>query len=177
MTDFVKLYAVDSKAAKVKYYDEKVGFRTDNEEGQAQKAKMLRKYLEGMQWVLYYYYRGAPHWRWYYPYHYAPLISDLGLNIVDDFLKGEKTIEEFEIDDNCPENKRPYTPFQQLFAIYPIKSLNLIPKEYTEVATTELKEFFPTSFSVDLNGKTLAWEAIVLFLSSLRNFSSLPKKN
>ena len=49
---------------------------------------MLRKYLEGTQWVLYYYYKGAQHWRWYYPYHYAPIISDLGKNIVQDFLRG-----------------------------------------------------------------------------------------
>jgi 5'-3' exonuclease len=46
------------------------------------KKKMLLKYLEGLQWVLYYYYRGAQHWRWYYPFHYAPMISDIDENIV-----------------------------------------------------------------------------------------------
>jgi 5'-3' exoribonuclease 1 len=62
------------------------------EEGQLALKKMLHKYLEGLQWVLFYYYKGVQHWRWYYPYHYAPLISDLGQNIVNTFLQGKNTI-------------------------------------------------------------------------------------
>jgi 5'-3' exoribonuclease 1 len=73
---------------------------------------MLRRYLEGMQWVMYYYYQGAKHWRWYYPYHYPPMISDLGDDIVQTFLGGNNTITEFKEDSNCSKNKLPYTPFQ-----------------------------------------------------------------
>ena len=72
---------------------------------------MLFRYLEGMQWVLYYYYKGAQHWRWYYPYHYAPMISDLGNNIVRDFLEGQTTIQQFKTDVHCNHNPKPYTPF------------------------------------------------------------------
>jgi hypothetical protein len=28
--------------------------------------------------VLAYYYRGLPSWSWYFPFHYAPLATDLG---------------------------------------------------------------------------------------------------
>jgi len=44
----------------------------------------------------------------------------------------------------------------------PTHSFELLPKEYLALAEGELKDAFPSSFDVDLNGKTLAWEAIVL---------------
>lgn len=46
--------------------------------------------------------------------------------------------------------------------ILPTNSFNLIPSEYLQLADGVLKEYFPKNFGVDLNGKTLAWEAIVL---------------
>ena len=73
---------------------------------------MLKKYLEGLQWVLYYYYKGAQHWRWYYPYHYAPMISDLGKDICVNFLDGKPIITDFEVDINCTADPSPVTPFQ-----------------------------------------------------------------
>jgi 5'-3' exonuclease len=160
MTDFVKIYAEDSNKAKEFYYKTKVHMDITTESGQQQRRKMLKKYLEGMQWVLYYYYRGSSHWRWYYPYHYAPMISDLGINIVAEFL-GTTTITSFEVDFNCPANKMPYTPFQQLLCIMPLKSFKLLPHEYLEIPN-RMAEDYPSNFAVDLNGKTNAWEAIVL---------------
>ena len=44
----------------------------------------------------------------------------------------------------------------------PIKSFHLLPDRYKTIATGNLNKFFPSDFEVDLNGKTLAWEAIVL---------------
>jgi 5'-3' exoribonuclease 1 len=160
MTEFVKKYSEDAQLAKQFYYQTKVEFDIGTDEGAFCRKKMLKKYLEGMQWVLYYYYKGAPHWRWYYPYHYAPMISDLGINIVQDFL-GTTTIREFEIDHNCPVNTLPFTPFQQLLCIMPIRSFKLLPPQFLEIPQ-RMDASFPSNFSVDLNGKTNAWEAIVL---------------
>lgn len=88
MVNFVNTYKEDANEAKRNYYQAKLKFDVKEPNGKIKLHKMLYRYLEGMQWVLYYYYRGAPHWRWYYPYHYAPMISDLGSNIVNDFLGG-----------------------------------------------------------------------------------------
>ena len=89
--EFVTIYAEDPVQAKKKYYLEKVGFDIEEESGEEKRRVMMKKYLEGLQWVLYYYYKGCTHWRWYYPFHYSPMVSDLGSSIVRDFL-GSKTV-------------------------------------------------------------------------------------
>jgi hypothetical protein len=40
------------------------------------------------------------------------MISDLGSNIVEDFLGGINLITEFKEDEHCKADKKPYTPFQ-----------------------------------------------------------------
>ena len=44
----------------------------------------------------------------------------------------------------------------------PLKSFRLLPKCYETIARGELAPYFPDDFDIDLNGKTLAWEAICL---------------
>lgn len=91
------------------------------------------------------------------------MISDLGRNIVSEYLNGGTVIKEFKIDVHCSANPKPYTPFQQLLTILPIKSLRpFVPKEYVQLAEGVLKDYFPDDFEIDLNGRTLAWEAIIL---------------
>ena len=111
---------------------------------------------------MHYYYSGAKHWRWFYPYHYAPMISDMG-NVMQKLLGNKATISEFKVDTNCSSNPEPYTPFQQLLCILPIKSLeNCLPIEYSQLAKGTLKEYFPDTFEIDLNGKSVSWQAEIL---------------
>ena len=111
MSNFVNTYKDSAGKAKRTYYLSKLKFDLNDAKGRQDLRKLLFCYIEGMQWVFLYYYKGAPHWRWYYPYHYAPLISDLGQNIVEDFLGGQRIITEFKTDSHCSAEKRPYTPF------------------------------------------------------------------
>jgi 5'-3' exonuclease len=162
MAEFNKRYHSNPTDAKAFYYSTKVKFDVSSDEGHSKKKRMLKKYLEGLQWVLFYYYKGAQHWRWYYPYHYAPMISDIGDDIVRNYLSGNVTIDEFETDTNCAANPYAYTPFQQLSAILPFKSFHLLPDHYKELVNGPLNEFFPDDFDIDLNGRALPWEAACL---------------
>lgn len=65
--------------------------------------------------MLEYYYRGVASWDWFYPYHYAPMASDL----VD---LGSVNVE-FSLG-------QPFLPYQQLLAVLPAASAKLLPAPY-----------------------------------------------
>jgi len=58
---------------KDKYYDEK--FHWENEVKETELVTLCENYVQGLQWVLYYYYRGVASWPWFYRYHYSPMTS------------------------------------------------------------------------------------------------------
>ena len=57
---------------KDKYYKGKFDWGLENED---ETRKLTENYVQGLQWVLFYYYRGVASWSWFYGYHYAPMIS------------------------------------------------------------------------------------------------------
>ena len=66
--------------------------------------------------MLQYYYRGVASWTWYYPYHYAPMASDLsrGLGCLTAAF-------DYGI---------PFQPFEQLLAVQPPQSAGLLPEPF-----------------------------------------------
>jgi 5'-3' exonuclease len=147
----VQNYVQSIDKAKEFYYKEKLHFDITTEDGKKEKEKMFNLYLEGLQWVLYYYYKGIQNWRWYYPYHYAPLISDFNTitynpNLNNIFINNKTN---------------PFKPFQSLLFILPKTSFNLLPKCYEEILK-EIPEYYPENFKIDYNGKHTSWEAIAL---------------
>ena len=90
------------EAWKEMYYREKLELKIGQP---APLAELEQAYFEGLNWVLQYYYRGVASWTWYYPFHYAPMASDLASGmgaLTCDFDYGV-----------------PFRPFEQLLAVQP----------------------------------------------------------
>lgn len=146
------------------YYKEKFGWGLDNEEGM---RHLTENYVQGLQWVLYYYYRGVASWPWFYQYHYSPMISDVrkGLGANMNFQLGQ-----------------PFRPFQQLMGVLPDRSKKIVPTVYHELMTSKdspIIDFYPRDFALDMNGKKQEWEAVVKipFIEEKRLLSAMAPKD
>ncbi|KAL7387581.1 hypothetical protein ABVT39_025645 [Epinephelus coioides] len=141
------MFETEFRQYKRTYYMTKMGVDVVSDDFLAKQAKC---YVEGIQWILHYYYHGVQSWSWYYPYHYAPFLSDIkniaGLKLTFDLGK-------------------PFMPFQQLLAVLPAASMELLPQSYRHLMTSEsspIITYYPVDFKTDLNGKQQEWEAVVL---------------
>merc|ERR1719414_1175542 len=139
---------------KQRYYFEKFKLKQDDLVDFLQRIR--KAYIEGLCWVLVYYYQGCQSWTWFYPYHYAPFASDL---IGCSNLKcGDRNYFQFG---------KPFMPFQQLMSVLPPVSAAEagIPKAMIELMRqpfSPLIDFYPQDFGLDLNGKRYTWQAVIL---------------
>uniref|UniRef100_A0A672V840 5'-3' exoribonuclease 1 n=1 Tax=Strigops habroptila TaxID=2489341 RepID=A0A672V840_STRHB len=141
------LFETEFRQYKRTYYMTKMGVEVVSDDFLADQAEC---YVQAIQWILHYYYHGVQSWSWYYPYHYAPYLSDIR-NI------GELKIK-FELG-------KPFMPFEQLLAVLPAASKDLLPKCYQHLMISQdspIIEYYPPDFKTDLNGKQQEWEAVVL---------------
>ena len=140
------------KEVKEFYYKEKLNIDIKTIEGKKERDKMFHLYLEGLQWILYYYYRGLKSWKWYYPYHYPPMISDfseINLSLYGIFSKFDK------------DKSQPFAPYQSLLLILPKQSFNLLPNCYQKIPN-EIPYYFPDKVEIDYNGKSASYESLLL---------------
>ena len=149
-------------------------------------APLIFRYIEGMQWVMHYYYSGVCSWGWFYDYHYAPRISGVyrylsptlawcSYSQQTDFVGVEKMSFQFELG-------KPFRPFEQLMGVLPEASKELIPPPYRvshdilffrgmvpysvlqplmSNVDSPILDFYPRDFEQDMNGKKQEWEAVV----------------
>ncbi|KAL8801432.1 MAG: hypothetical protein Q9182_004449 [Xanthomendoza sp. 2 TL-2023] len=130
-----------------RYYENK--FKVDPQDI-AFRNTVARAYTQGLAWVLLYYFQGCPSWTWYYPYHYAPFAAD--------FVEIEKIDIQFE-------KGRIFKPFEQLMGVLPAASNHAIPEVFRSLMSdedSEILDFYPTEFPIDLNGKKFAWQGVAL---------------
>ncbi|EEB98505.1 hypothetical protein MPER_01971, partial [Moniliophthora perniciosa FA553] len=146
-----------------RYYQQKFGVEYTDKEF---RKKLTQSYVEGMSWVLCYYYQGTPSWQWYYPYHFAPFAAD--------FEEVDEMNIHFEIG-------QPFKPYEQLMGVFPAASRKHIPDPFHHLMTEEespIIDFYPSTFQVDMNGKKMAWQGIALlpFIDEKRLLDSMRNK-
>ncbi|XP_067098096.1 5'-3' exoribonuclease 2 isoform X1 [Osmerus mordax] len=133
---------------KQRYYKTKFDVDATDEDF---KRKVVRSYVEGLCWVLRYYYQGCASWKWYFPFHYAPFASDFK------DIKGLFT--EFEV------GTKPFKPLEQLMGVFPAASGNFLPETWRTLMSnpdSSIIDFYPDDFAIDLNGKKYAWQGVAL---------------
>lgn len=62
------------------------------------------------------------------------------------------------------EYGEPFLPFQQLLAVLPAFSKDLLPMAFQSLVeeNSPIANYYPHEFKTDLNGKRQEWEAVVL---------------
>lgn len=131
-----------------RYYQIKLHAKKDEVEDI--KRQVVFHYIEGISWVLLYYYQGCPSWNWYYPYHYAPFAEDF------------QNIKDFKIKFELGE---PFLPYEQLMSVLPAASGHTLPPIFRPLMSDKdspIIDFYPEDFPIDMNGKKRSWQGIVL---------------
>jgi 5'-3' exoribonuclease 2 len=144
--DAVKLHEAGWKD---RYYGEK--YKKENIERGGGLQRMAYTYVQGLCWVLKYYYQGVPSWNWYYPFHYAPFASDL--RNIDSYGPIE-----FELSE-------PFRPIEQLLAVFPANSVKALPEPCRWLMTdpsSPIIDLYDADVPIDPNGKHLPWLWILL---------------
>ena len=115
-----------------------------------------KQYIQGLEWVQYYYHSEAKNWQWYFPFHYSPLATDL----VDYLTNASKNSRLTRVSNKYLE---PILPFQQLLCVVPPRSKSLLPR-YLQTLYNKgsLLKYYPTRYKIDLEGKTREWEGIAI---------------
>lgn len=131
------------------YLKEKYPEEFDRDPNQLEQ-KLAYAVLDSFEWVFDYYTKGCQSWNWCFPYLYPP-----PLILVAKHCETHKS--HYTMD-------RPPTPFEQLLCIEPPQSYNLLPKaaQHLMFKPSLIEKYYPSSFTIDLNGRKFEHEGVVL---------------
>ena len=142
------------------YYDHYFNFSPDsygkNKEFRQNIDRVVKSYMNGIEWVLSYYYQDCIDWEWAYHHDEAPCVSDI-IKFVKKMVN-QNDNESFKI---IPNN--PATPFEQLLMIFPPQSAELLPLALSELMIdpeSPIISNYPVEFNCELSGKRYLWECI-----------------
>jgi 5'-3' exonuclease len=139
---------IDYKIYRKNYYKRNFGIEEEDAI-----SRVCDEYMRGMRFVIEYYTKCIPTFDWYYPYHYAPLFSDL-----------ESFVINYDIEYTF-KYKPPLSQIEALVSVLHPCNFGLIPDVEVSkfmIQRSQIDSNFPTEFSIDLEGKLQEYEGIIL---------------
>ena len=127
-----------------RYWSRKFG-REEGEKDTEFINQVCHSFLDGMVWVLQYYFQGCLDWSWFFPYHYPPTARDMANVDWDNFVPSLA----------ARGTTKPFTPLEQLMAVLPPGSAWCLPKPFAHLMTAKespLLEYYPLTFKQDYEG-------------------------
>ena len=106
-----------------------------------EKENICKNYLESIVWTTNYYFKSCISWKWFYKFHYSPLLTDL-----NDYLKDRDNLNIINYDSKTLKNN------EQLLLVLPLKSIHL---------NNNLKNedyYYPKEFYNNTFMKRYSWE-------------------
>lgn len=141
----------------IRYYNNP--FRTKDLQNGGSLQQMCDSYLDGLCWVLNYYFQGPPSWGWYYPFHYAPCASDILSNVSNRL--GFQSSMTYHFDHSSP-----LKPIEQLLCVLPAESAPALPLACRGLMTSKTNSpltdiYHPKDILID-RGNEMSWLWIIL---------------
>ncbi|GIQ79460.1 5'-3' exoribonuclease [Kipferlia bialata] len=112
-------------------------------------AGICQHYIDGLRWVLKYYYVGCTDWGWCYPEHYAPMITDIARCV--------------PAESKFDHDSQPFPPYAQLLGVLPPSSAGALPLPLQSLLRDKdspLAAIYPRHFTLDMVGKRREWQAV-----------------
>ena len=120
---------------------------------------ICKHYLKGVMWTLNYYFKGCVSWSWSYPFTHAPFISD----ICEFIMKTNTNLNTIDFGEDSI-----LTPCEQLLAVLPPKCVDIIPKSYNNLVSSNdspIIDLYPIKISLDMIEKDKYWKCLPLIPS------------
>lgn len=148
--DPIKIGQGDPKVWKRRYYEH---YFTNEQNKQYDVNEICKSYLNGLSWILKYYFNECPSWIWQYKYFHAPFISDIYNFLVQT---------NYNLNNVQFELRKPLSQHAQLLAVTPPVHKHLLPEKYRKLMENDspIIDMFPTNIKIDTLYKSKWWLCI-----------------